>query len=84
MHETDYLRFNGVVQPEQNSFCGLGATDPDNPGTNFETPSQGMLAQLQHLNAYASANHNLMNIYARFDLVESGLLLPHLAWSPLL
>ncbi|WP_245736116.1 SPOR domain-containing protein [Virgibacillus subterraneus] len=38
MHETDFLRFIGVVQPDQNNFCGLGATGPDNPGASFDTP----------------------------------------------
>ncbi|WP_309520675.1 N-acetylmuramoyl-L-alanine amidase [Peribacillus frigoritolerans] len=75
MHETDYLRFTGVVQPEQNNFCGLGATGPDNPGASFETPRQGVLAHLQHLFAYASTKplpgkYPLVN--PRYDLVKRG------------
>ncbi|WP_339230458.1 N-acetylmuramoyl-L-alanine amidase [Oceanobacillus sp. FSL K6-2867] len=56
MHETDFLRFTGVVQSEQNNFCGLGATGPDNPGASFDTPREGVLAHIQHLFAYASTD----------------------------
>lgn len=75
MHETDYLRFTGVVKPEQNNFCGLGATGPDNPGASFETPRDGILAHLQHLYAYASTKplpdgYPLLD--PRFDLVTRG------------
>lgn len=75
MHETDYLRFTGVVKPEQNNFCGLGATGPDNPGASFETPRDGVLAHLQHLYAYASTKplpdgYPLLD--PRFDLVTRG------------
>lgn len=75
MHETDFLRFTGVVQPDQNNFCGLGATGPDNPGASFATPREGVLAHVQHLYAYASTKL-LPDKYAlvdpRFDLVGKG------------
>nr|WP_164669938.1 N-acetylmuramoyl-L-alanine amidase [Virgibacillus doumboii] len=75
MHETDYLRFTGVVQPEQNNYCGLGATGPDNPGASFDTPRDGVLAHLQHLFAYATTD-SLPDKYPlldpRFDLVTRG------------
>ncbi|QHE54113.1 N-acetylmuramoyl-L-alanine amidase [Pontibacillus sp. HMF3514] len=75
MHETDYLRFTGVVQPEQNNFCGLGTTGPDDPGVSFDTPEDGVLAHIQHLYAYASTEL-LPNEYPlvdpRFDLVTRG------------
>ncbi|WP_077324892.1 N-acetylmuramoyl-L-alanine amidase [Virgibacillus siamensis] len=75
MHETDYLRFTGVVQPEQNNFCGLGATGPDNPGASFDTPREGVLAHIQHLFAYATTD-SLPDKYPlvdpRFDLVARG------------
>lgn len=73
MHETDYLRFTGVVQPEQNNFCGLGTTGPDNPGASFDTPREGVLAHMQHLYAYASAKplpDRYPLIDPRFDLVK--------------
>ena len=75
MHETDYLRFTGVVSPEQNNFCGLGTTGPDNPGASFKTPREGVLAHFQHLYAYASTK-SLPDGYPlldpRFDLVARG------------
>ncbi|MDV2683712.1 N-acetylmuramoyl-L-alanine amidase [Alkalihalophilus lindianensis] len=75
MHETDFLRFTGVVQPNQNNFCGLGATGPDEPGASFSTPREGVLAHIQHLFAYASTKR-LPNEYPlvdpRFDLVNRG------------
>ncbi|MDQ1001197.1 N-acetylmuramoyl-L-alanine amidase [Neobacillus niacini] len=75
MHETDYLRFTGVVKPEQNNFCGLGATGPDNPGASFETPREGVLAHLQHLYAYASTKplpDGYPLVDPRFSLVARG------------
>nr|WP_307723641.1 glucosaminidase domain-containing protein [Tenuibacillus multivorans] len=75
MHETDYLRFTGVVQPEQNNYCGLGATGPDNPGASFETPEEGVLAHIQHLYAYASTEplpDEYPLVDPRFDLVTRG------------
>ncbi|WP_029267622.1 N-acetylmuramoyl-L-alanine amidase [Virgibacillus alimentarius] len=75
MHETDYLRFTGIVQPDQNNFAGIGATGPDNPGASFDTPREGVLAHLQHLFAYASED-SLPDEYPlvdpRFDLVTRG------------
>ena len=75
MHETDYLRFTGVVSPEQNNFCGLGTTGPDNPGVSFQTPREGVLAHLQHLYAYATTKplpDGYPRVDPRFDLVTRG------------
>ncbi|MEH7331214.1 N-acetylmuramoyl-L-alanine amidase [Neobacillus drentensis] len=75
LHETDYFRFTGVVQPDQNNFAGIGATGPDNPGATFNTQEEGVLAHLQHLFAYASTEP-LPNQYPlvdpRFNLVTRG------------
>ncbi|MBP1970789.1 N-acetylmuramoyl-L-alanine amidase [Virgibacillus natechei] len=75
LHETDYFRFTGVVDEEQNNFAGIGATGPDNPGASFDTPEDGVLAHIQHLYAYASTE-SLPDQYPlvdpRFDLVERG------------
>lgn len=51
--ETNYFRFGGDVKPEQNNFCGLGATGAGVAGNSFATPQEGIRAQLQHLKAYA-------------------------------
>ncbi|WRU97707.1 N-acetylmuramoyl-L-alanine amidase (plasmid) [Priestia filamentosa] len=75
IHETDFFRFTGVVQPEQNNFCGLGTTGPDNPGASFDTPRDGVLAHFQHLFAYASTEplpDKYPLIDPRFDLVQRG------------
>ncbi|WP_318153028.1 N-acetylmuramoyl-L-alanine amidase [Metabacillus arenae] len=75
LHETNFFRFTGVVKPEQNNFCGLGATGPDNPGASFQTPSEGVLAHFQHLFAYASTEQlpdKYPLIDPRFNLVTRG------------
>ncbi|OXS64104.1 N-acetylmuramoyl-L-alanine amidase [Priestia filamentosa] len=73
IHETDFFRFTGVVQPEQHNFCGLGTTGPDNPGASFDTPRDGVIAHFQHLFAYASAKplpDKYPLIDPRFNLVQ--------------
>lgn len=75
IHETNYFRFTGVVKPGQDNFAGIGATGSDNPGASFQTPEEGVLAQFQHLYAYATTNP-LPNQYSvvdpRFHLVARG------------
>jgi hypothetical protein len=73
--ETDYFRFTGVVRPEQNNYCGLGATGPDNPGHSFATPAEGVMAHIQHLFAYASTDPlppDMEVVDPRFNLVQRG------------
>ncbi|WP_404332345.1 N-acetylmuramoyl-L-alanine amidase [Mesobacillus maritimus] len=75
MLETDYLRFTGTVQPDQNNFAGIGATGPDNPGARFSTPEKGVLAHIQHLYAYASTKplpEKSPLVDPRFNLVSRG------------
>lgn len=52
VHETNYLRFGGDVDPSQNNFCGLGATGGV-PGLSFPSARIGIRAHIQHLKAYA-------------------------------
>ncbi|MFP4456609.1 MAG: stalk domain-containing protein [Clostridia bacterium] len=59
LHETGNFKFGGDVSPEQNNFCGLGATGGV-PGNYFESPRIGVRAQIQHLKAYACKD-NLNN-----------------------
>ncbi|MDR2052168.1 MAG: glucosaminidase domain-containing protein [Treponema sp.] len=54
--ETGFLRYGGLVKPEMNNFCGLGALNADNPGESFPSPQIGVRAHIQHLKAYASNN----------------------------
>jgi hypothetical protein len=51
--ETNSLLFTGDVKSRQNNFAGLGATGGGVPGESFADVSSGVLAQLQHLVAYA-------------------------------
>ena len=59
--ETGYLRFGGLVQPEFHNYCGLGAMDAENPGCIFETEQLGVRAHIQHLQAYATHEDELLN-----------------------
>lgn len=53
--ETGWFKFIGSsVKPEQNNFCGLGATGNGAPGCSFDSVEKGVEAQIQHLYAYAS------------------------------
>ncbi|MDR2701038.1 MAG: glucosaminidase domain-containing protein [Spirochaetaceae bacterium] len=52
--ETGFLRFGGLVKPEMNNFCGLGALGPGQPGISFPTAQIGIRAHIQHLKAYAT------------------------------
>jgi hypothetical protein len=77
--ETGYLRFGNLVTPDQNNFCGLGATGLPGPdgipekGLYFPEPRIGVRAHIQHLKAYGSVeplNGDLVN--PRFRLVRRG------------
>jgi hypothetical protein len=75
LFETNFFRFTGVVQPDQNNFAGLGSTGPNTRGAYFKTPEDGVLAQLQHLFAYATTKplpgpYSLVD--PRFHLVDRG------------
>ena len=71
--ETGFLGFGGIVLPEWNNFCGLGAIGPEQPGLIFPDPRTGVRAHIQHLKAYASEeplNNELIN--PRFRFVRRG------------
>lgn len=73
MHETGFLKFGNLVQPEQCNFGGLGATGPGVPGNYFDTAQVGLRAQAQHLKAYAStAPLNNACVDNRFTYVKRG------------
>jgi hypothetical protein len=73
VHETDYLRFSDTVQPGQNNFCGLGATDKGEPGLSFPSVEIGIRAHIQHLKAYANAQPLRKKLVdPRFDRVNRG------------
>lgn len=54
LHETGYLQFGGDVKIAQLNFAGLGATGGGVAGLSFSSIEDGIIAQVQHLKAYAS------------------------------
>ena len=71
--ETGYLSFGGLVTPEMNNFCGLGAIGPEQPGEIFEDPRTGVRAHIQHLKAYATEEPiNGILIDPRYRYVRYG------------
>lgn len=75
VHETNYFRYTGVVQPDQNNYAGIGATGPNNRGATFDSPHEGVKAHIQHLYAYATTKpipNGEEMVDPRFDLVTRG------------
>ena len=71
-HETNFLRFTGVVDRTQNNFAGIGAVF--DAGHTFDTIQQGVRAHIQHLLAYASNTAPKKQIVdPRFHLVSRGI-----------
>jgi hypothetical protein len=52
--ETGFLRYGGLVTPDMNNFCGLGAIGAAQRGERFPEPRIGVRAHIQHLKAYAT------------------------------
>jgi hypothetical protein len=71
--ETGFLNFGGLVQPEWNNFCGLGAIGPEQPGLVFPDQRTGVRAHIQHLKAYATVEPlNLSLVDPRYRYVRLG------------
>ena len=71
--ETGYLQFGGDVAASQCNFAGLGATGGGAKGATFADVATGVLAQVQHLKAYASDDDlNLECVDPRFSYVKRG------------
>lgn len=76
--ETGYFRFEktgtgSVVTIDDNNFCGLGVTQLGIHGCIFNTPQEGIRAQIQHLKAYGSTLPlNGEQIDPRFGYVQRG------------
>ena len=76
MHETGWLKYGGLVLPEQNNYSGIGATNNSAVGKGawFKDPREGVRAQIQHLKAYANTLPlNSPNVDPRFHLVRRGI-----------
>lgn len=75
MLATNWLKFTGIVKPEQNNFAGLGATE-SSTGDCFSSVEEGVEAHLQHLYAYsttASIPTGRRLLDNRFMLVKRGI-----------
>ena len=71
--ETGFLSFRGVVSPNQNNFCGLGAVNSKIRGERFANPELGVRAHIQHLKAYASHENIRKEIIdERYGFVKRG------------
>jgi hypothetical protein len=71
--ETGFLSFGGLIQPEWNNFCGLGAIGPEQPGVVFPDLRTGVRAHIQHLKAYATSDPlNLSLVDPRYRYVRLG------------
>jgi hypothetical protein len=69
--ETGWLRFTGLVKPEMNNFCGIGATNNSKTGHTFSTERDGVRAHIQHLKAYATTEMPVNPIVdPRYNLVN--------------
>jgi N-acetylmuramoyl-L-alanine amidase len=51
--ETNYFKFTGDVDKDQNNFSGIGATGGGEKGERFSNIEAGCKAQIQHLATYA-------------------------------
>lgn len=72
--ETGNFTFSGfAVTLDQNNFCGMGVTRTETKGNSFKTPAEGIRAQIQHLQAYASTDR-LKNrcVDPRYTYVQRG------------
>ena len=72
--ETENFTFSGsAVTLDQNNFCGMGVTKTGTKGNSFKTPAEGIRAQIQHLQAYASTDR-LKNrcVDPRYTYVQRG------------
>ena len=75
IHETGWFKFGGDVVPEQNNYAGIGTTGGGVKGHYFSTPEEGVIAQMQHIWAYATTDPlpsypELVD--PRFHLVKRG------------
>ncbi len=72
--ETDFLRFSGLVQANQNNFAGLGGIGDAPEGATFGDIRIGVRAQIQHLKAYASTEPLVQeSVDPRFRFVRRGI-----------
>ena len=75
--ETGWFKYAGsAVKAEQHNYCGLGVTSNGVTGASFDTISDGVTAQLQHLYAYGCKDElpsGYKVLDPRFNLVTRGI-----------
>ncbi|NJO40669.1 MAG: cell wall hydrolase [Cyanobacteria bacterium CRU_2_1] len=72
--ETNFLRFDKAIKPEQNNFARLGTVRGGIGGASFSSARLGVRAQIQHLKAYANTEPLVQAIVdPRFQLVRRGI-----------
>ncbi len=72
--DTNFLRFDGLVNASQNNFSGLGAIGGGISGASFPSARIGVRAQIQHLKAYASLEPLVQEVVdPRFRFVTRGI-----------
>ncbi len=71
--ETQFLRFDRRIRPEQHNFAGLGGIGDAPEGASFRDARIGVRAQVQHLKAYASTEPLVQeSVDPRFRFVRRG------------
>lgn len=71
--ETGTWNYGGDVSPNQNNYCGLGATGNKVAGAIFPTPEIGARAHIQHLLAYTSKRKPRTEIVdPRYELIATA------------
>ena len=70
LKETGFFAYGGDVLPQQNNFCGLGATGNKVKGASFPNAVTGVRAHIQHLLAYTSTTRPKVQIVdPRYELL---------------
>lgn len=70
LKETGFFAYGGDVLPQQNNFCGLGATGNKVKGASFPNAVTGVRAHIQHLLAYTSTQRPKEKLVdPRYDLL---------------
>ncbi len=71
--ETNFLRFNDVMKPEQNNFAGIGSVTGGPEGATFPNARIGVRAHIQQLKAYATTQPLVQEVVnPRFRFITRG------------
>ena len=80
MKETGFLQYGGDASIEQYNFAGIGTTGNGVPGNSYADVRTGILAQVQHLKAYATTEPlNEACVDERYEYVKKAAA-PYVQW----